>query len=589
MKTITIPGREIADRAALHRLLRAELALPEYYGENLDALHDALTERTEPLRVVIEDAGALEAALGRTYRGLLQVLTDCGAELCIREECAGMSAEEAKEQLKTLQRRLSAYSHASGLIYYDGVTTAPKGTAANRGQTLSVLGEELYRLAAGPETGALLETLAARAAELDASERRQVELLAKSSRELKKIPMEEYVEYQRLLVEADDVWHRAKETSDFALFAPLLERIFETNRRFAGYVAPEKAPYDYLLDKFEEGLTMERCDAFFAALRAHIVPLLQRVLEKPRPDSSMLRGRFPAAQQEKLSLRLMDVLGLDRAHVGLAATEHPFTASLGSHFDERITTHYYEEDFSFSMFSVIHEGGHALYDTGSADELAYTVLDGGVSMGIHESQSRFYENLLGRSAAFCEYLFPLLQEFFPEQLAGRTAGELYRAVNRAEPSLVRTEADELTYCLHVLVRYELEKRVMAGELTVRELPEAWNALYREYLGIEVPDDARGVLQDSHWSGGAVGYFPSYALGSAYGAQLLRKMRESVDVDGCLRRGELAPINAWLRERIWRHGCLYRPAELFERACGEPFDPTAFTDYLEEKYTALYGL
>jgi len=587
METILIPGREIADRAALHRFLKEALSFPDWYGGNLDALHDLLTERSEPLRLRIRDAKALEDALGDYYAALMEVLSDSGAEVETDETDADLT--QATAELAELQSKLSAYNHACALIWYDGVTGAPRGTAANRAQTLSVLSGELYRLSVGPETGALLETLEAHPEALDAHRARQVQLLGKEIRRMRKIPMEEYVAYQRLLAEADDVWHRAKETSDFALFAPLLEQIFETNRRFAGYTAPEKAPYDALLDEFEEGLTMARCDEFFAALRAHIVPLLQKVLEKPRPDNSILRGCFPAAQQEKLSLRLMDILGLDRAHVGLSATEHPFTTSLGSHFDERITTHYYEEDFSYSMYSVIHEGGHALYDTGSDDALAYTVLDGGVSEGIHESQSRFYENLLGRSEAFCDYLFPILRETFPEHMAGRTAGELFRAVNRAEPSLIRTEADELTYCLHIMVRYELEKRVIAGELGVRELPEAWNALYREYLGIEVPDDAHGVLQDSHWSGGAIGYFPSYALGSAYGAQLLRKMRESVDVDGCLRRGALGPINDWLRERIWRHGCLYRPAELFERAAGEPFDPTAYTDYLEEKYSALYGL
>ena len=500
-----------------------------------------------------------------------------------------MTLETAKTELRRLQEKLSAYHHALGLLYYDGATTAPKGTAANRGQTLGILSEEVYRLSTGPETVALLEYLDEQRESLDHKERRQVELLLKDIRMMQKIPMEEYVTYQRLLVEADDVWHRAKEQSDFALFEPVLEKIFATQKKFAGYCDPSKAPYDYWLDQYEEGLTMERCDAFFATLREHIVPLLQRVQSRPQLDNSILRGHFPKARQEQLSLRLMDIIGLDRDHVGLSTTEHPFTTSLGSHFDERITTHYYEEDFSYSMFSVIHEGGHAKYDTGSADELAYTVLDGGVSMGIHESQSRFFENILGRSRAFCEYLFPILQEIFPEHLAGRTAEEFYRAVNRAEPSLIRTEADELTYCLHVMIRYELEKQVMAGELTVHELPAAWNRLYKEYLGIDVPDDKRGVLQDSHWSGGSIGYFPSYALGSAYGAQYLKKMKETVDVDGCLRRGDFSPINDWLREHIWKYGSTYRPEQVFELAAGEPFDPTAFTSYLEEKFTELYQL
>ena len=499
-----------------------------------------------------------------------------------------MTLEEARVRLDALQKKRSAYDHALALISYDGVTTAPKGTAANRAQSMGVLSEELYRLNTGPETAELLGFLEESAAALDPRERRMVFLLGKNIRKMRAIPVEEYVAYQRLLVEADDVWHTAKERSDWPLFAPLLERIFEAVKRFANYCAPEKDPYDYWLNEFEEGTDRARCDVFFDALRAGIVPLLERVRSKPQPDCAVLQGYFPAGAQADFARCLMEIIGLDPDHVGLATTEHPFTTSLGSHLDERITTNYHTDDFTCSMFSVIHEGGHALYDTGSAEELAWTVLDGGVSMGIHESQSRFYENILGRSRAFCEYIFLAAAAYFPS-LRDYGPEAFYRAVNRAAPGPVRLEADELTYGLHIMVRYALEKRVMAGELAVADLPGEWNRLYKEYLGVDVPNDRRGVLQDSHWSGGAIGYFPSYALGSAYGAQLLRKMRESVAVDDCLRRGDFAPINAWLRERIWRHGCLYPPAALFERAVGEPFDPAVFINYLTEKYTDLYEL
>ena len=395
--------------------------------------------------------------------------------------------------------------------------------------------------------------------------------------------------YQQVLVEAEDVWHTAKETNDFASFCPLLEKIFETERRFAGYCAPEMHPYNYCLDKYEDGLTMEKCDAFFATLKSRLVPLIRRISEKPQLSDTCIHGDFDEGAQEKFSLDLMRLMGIDLNHCGLATTEHPFTTSLGSHHDVRITTNYDRENVSSSMFSVIHEGGHALYDLNSHDDYAYTLLDGGVSMGIHESQSRFYENLLGRSRKFLQRVFPLLSAAFPRQTEGYTAEDLYRAVNLVTPSLIRTEADEVTYCLHVMVRYELEKRVMSGELAVRDLPAEWNRLYKEYLGVDVPDDTHGVLQDSHWSGGGIGYFPSYALGSAYGAQLLKKMRETVDVDACLERGDLSPINAWNREHIWQHGCLYQPGELLENALGEPFDPSVYTTYLEEKYGELYQL
>lgn len=499
-----------------------------------------------------------------------------------------MTVTEAREALKTLQARMSAFEHATSLIYYDGATAAPKGTAANRGQTLAVLSEESYRLATGAETVELLEFLDANRGELDEAEQRQVFLLIKDIRSMRKIPMDEYVAYQRLLVEADDVWHTAKATSDFALFEPVLKQIFDTNVRFAGYIEPSKKPYDYWLGEYEDGLTMQACDGFFSAVRARLVPLIARVCRAPQVDDGVLRGTFPTAKQEELSLWLMKTIGLDLDHVGITTTEHPFTISFGSHFDERITTHYHEDDFSSSMFSVIHEGGHALYDTGSRSEYAYTAIDGGVSMGIHESQSRFYENILGRSRAFAEYAFPKLCELFPS-VAGYTAEDFYRAINRVQPSLIRTEADEVTYCLHVMVRYELEKAVMAGELAVHDLPGEWNRLYKEYLGVDVPDDRRGVLQDSHWSGGNVGYFPSYALGSAYGAQFLQKMRETVDVDGCIARGDFAPVNDWNRENIWQHGSLYTPDALLRRVLGAEFDPNVYLDYLEGKVRDVYGV
>lgn len=499
-----------------------------------------------------------------------------------------MTVNEARETLKKLQAKMSAYEHASAILYYDGATTAPKGTAANRGQTLSILTEESYKLATGAETVELLEFLDANKTDLSEEEQRQVFLLIKDIRNMKKIPMSEFVEYQRLLVEADDVWHTAKEKSDFALFEPILKSIFETHIRFAGYIAPEKKPYDYWLGEYEDGLTMDTCDEFFSAVRNRLVPLIERAASVPQVDTAVLEGYFPVEKQKILSEWLMETIGLDMDHVGLSTTEHPFTTSLGSHFDERITTHYHEDNFASSMFSVIHEGGHALYDTGCKAEYAYTAIDCGVSMGIHESQSRFYENILGRSRAFTAYVFPKLRELFPH-LTQYTAEDFYRAVNRVEPSLIRTEADEVTYCLHVMIRYELEKRVLKGELAVHDLPGEWNRMYKEYLGVDVPDDKRGVLQDSHWSGGNIGYFPSYALGSAYGAQFLKKMSETVDVEKCVGRGDFGPVNAWNKKNIWQHGSLYAPDTLLKRVLGGSFDPTIYLDYLESKVKDVYGV
>ena len=499
-----------------------------------------------------------------------------------------MNLTQAREQLLALQDRMSAYNHALSLISYDGETTAPSGTAANRAHTMGIFSDILYTLSTGEETVGLLEYLDEHRDELSAKERRMVYLLLKDIRFMQKIPKDEYVAYQRLVVESQDVWTRAKNASDFDAFAPYLEKIFAAQKRFAQLAAPEKDPYDYWLGEYETGLDQAKCDAFFARLRERLVPLIRRCQEAGQVSDACIKGDFDEARQEKLALWLMEVIGLDTAHVGLSTTEHPFTTSLGSHFDERITTHYYREDLSYSLFSVVHEGGHALYDTGSDDDLAYTVLDGGTSMGIHESQSRFVENILGRSRAFCAFVFPKLRELFPAEMDGYTWEDFYRAVNRVQPSLIRTEADEVTYSLHVMIRYELEKKLMHGELTVRELPAAWNQLYKEYLGIDVPDDKHGVLQDSHWSFGGIGYFPSYALGSAYGAQFLRKMKETVDVDACIARGDFAPVNAWNREHIWRYGSLLTAQEVLDRALGEPFNPDVYLDYLENKCRDVYG-
>jgi carboxypeptidase Taq len=255
----------------------------------------------------------------------------------------------------------------------------------------------------------------------------------------------------------------------------------------------------------------------------------------------------------------------------------------------RITTHYYEDAPTFSIYSTIHEGGHAIYELGCDDIYNYTFLSGGVSMGIHESQSRFFENIIGRSLPFVRHIFPRMQSLFPEQLGDVTAEQFYRAVNKAQPSLIRTEADELSYCLHVMVRYEMEKQLIAGTLAVTDVPKEWNRLYREYLGVEVPDDKNGCLQDSHWSGGSFGYFPSYALGSAYGAQMLHTMENDLgNIDEEISKNGVSNIKAWLGNRIHQHASLYKPGELLENVCGK-FDAQYYIDYLTKKFTELYQL
>ena len=495
---------------------------------------------------------------------------------------------EAIARLDEIEATVSAYSHAMGMLSLDAATAAPLGAAEGRGKTMAVLSKVVYDLAVSEESRELIEFLSAHADELDDNCRRRVEIQKKNRDQMVRVPQDEYIAFNVLLNKAEGIWRVAKQENDFAAFAPILEEVVAFNKKFAGYYDATKLPYDALLNEFEEGLTMETLDGFFAELRQVIVPLVKAIAEKEQPNTDFLNQSYPIEQQKKLAKYLMEVIGLDSNVCTITESEHPFTLGFNTS-DVRITTHYHEYNPTFSVFSTIHEGGHALYDLGVNPEYDGTCLGGGASMGIHESQSRFYENLIGRSLEFIELIFPKMQEIFPDQLKDVTAYDLFRAVNKAEPSLIRTESDELTYALHIMVRYEVEKQLMDGSLEVKDVPAEWNRLYKEYLGVDVPSDSEGCLQDSHWSGGSIGYFPSYALGSAYGAQMKRVMEADIGpISAYIAKGDIAPITAWLREHIHRFGNFKKPAAIFEDACGK-FDPKYFAEYLTEKYSKIYGL
>lgn len=498
------------------------------------------------------------------------------------------TVEQAIAALDKHQQTMAAYNHALGVLYHDGSTAAPKDSWQGRSQTMGIMSEITYELSTKPEIAEMLSYLEEHTDVLTPMQRRQVEVLRKGYDQMHKIPAEEYVAYSVLVNDAENIWAKAKNENDFAAFAPYLEKIVSYNRKFAGYYNPEMAPYDALLNEYEEGMNTKTLDAFFSQLRETIVPLIGKIQSTEPIDDSFLYKIYPVEAQRKLSDYLMEVMGLNRNHCGIAESEHPYTTNFNNK-DVRITTHYYENNLASSMYSVIHEGGHALYELGADDCYNFTNLSGGVSMGIHESQSRFYENLIGRSRAFVYAVFPKIKELFPEQLDGVDAEMFYKAVNKAEPSLIRTEADELTYCNHIMIRYEIEKQLIAGTLAVADVPAEWNRLYKEYLGVDVPNDAKGCLQDTHWAGGMLGYFPSYALGSAYGAQMIAKMEEDLgDVYADVAKGDLSRVTAWLKEKIHCHASFRKPGELFESVCGK-FDAKYYTDYLTKKYTQLYEL
>lgn len=499
-----------------------------------------------------------------------------------------MTTNEALEKLAAYEKASFALNHAMGLLYYDGATIAPKGSAGVRGLSLGELSRMNYELTIHPETLEVLETLRADLDALDPVTQRKVTELYRDYERTRRIPVEDFVAYQRLCSDADDVWHDAKANNDFALFEPYLQKMFDMSKKIALYMEPEKNPYETMLDTYERGLTIEMCDAFFATLRERLVPLIQKVTaHADRVDDRPFAQNFAVEKQREFSSYVMDVMGIDKNHCIIGETEHPFTTNF-SKYDVRITTHYHEDMFASSLYSVVHEGGHALYELHTGDELLYSSLGTGVSMAIHESQSRFYENIIGRSRAFCSVIYPWLKEKFAPQLDAVSEEEFYRMINKSECSLIRTEADELTYCLHIMVRYELEKKMFEGSITAKDLPGEWRKLYREYLGIEVPTDREGVLQDSHWANGNIGYFPSYAIGSAYGAQYLLEMSKDFDVDAAVRGGEMQKINDWFEARIWKFGCMKDPVALFESVCGK-FDPERYIEYLEKKFTEIYDL
>ena len=498
-----------------------------------------------------------------------------------------MTLNEAIEKLNELEKASYALNHAQSILYVDGDTAAPKNSWKGRGLALGYLGELVYKQLVNPETGEVLETILQHREETDETTFRRAEVMKESYDNLHVLPIEEYVAWQQLTNESNAVWHDAKEKSDWAMFSPYLEKILAGRRRFAALKDSSKPAYDVLLDEYEKGATMEMLDPFFRILREELTPVIQAVAARKKPVPAFMTGPWPVEKQRLFSAKIMALEGLDPLNCTLGETEHPFTSGTNK-WDVRITTHYHEEDPFSSMFSVIHEGGHALYELNVQDDLQFTCLSGRVSMGVHESQSRFYENLIARSRAFCTPLLKILREVFPEQVKNVTEEDLYSAVNLAGPSLIRTEADELTYAQHVMIRYELEKAMVSGDLQVKDLPGEWNRLYKEVLGVEVPDDRHGVLQDSHWSSGSLGYFPSYALGSAYGVQMLQQMEKDLDVWTTVEQGDLAPVTAWLAERIHQYGSLKKPQELLPAAMGGPLDATVYTGYLKKKFSELYG-
>ena len=411
--------------------------------------------------------------------------------------------------------------------------------------------------------------------------------LKKNYNQIKNIPEDKYREFMMAAPISGAAWEEAKEKNDFSIYEPHLEKMVQFSREFAEYYGYKDNKYDALLNIYEPGMTVKKLDKIFGELRDGILEILEYIKKSNKIiKRDVLKGKFSIEKQRELSKELLKLIKFDMEAGRLDESMHPFTTNFWNK-DVRVTTHYYEEDLMSNIFSIIHEGGHGLYEQHIDDKLVGTGLGAGVSMGIHESQSRFYENIVGRSKEFLGVILSLIKEKFPE-LNNVSLNEFYEAVNYVEPSLIRTEADELTYSLHIIIRYEIEKQLINGKIEVKDLPKIWNEKYIEYLGIEPKNDSEGVLQDVHWSDGSFGYFPSYALGNIYGGQLLNTLlKENKNAIIDLKNGDISFINEWLKDKIHKYGCLYEPEQLIINATGEKVSTKYYLSYLKKKYMKIY--
>ena len=501
-----------------------------------------------------------------------------------------MNLEESRQEFAKIQKRIASINYATDLLFLDGETVAPPKSSSNRVTTIEILTEELYNLQFGKEITDVVEYLLENESELSLVERRSLLVQKRLADRLNCVPKEDFVRYQSLITSARNAWHIAYEEEDYDILCPHLEQVFGKVREFATQYNSEINPYDYCLKEHAPSTDTDLYDRMFDGIRKEIVPLLREIVDKPPVDTSCLIGDYSAAKQEALSKYIMEIIGLDLDRVGFATSEHPFAKRLGSHFDMRITTKYSRKDFTFSLYTVLFGCGYALAEMGQGDDLAFTFADGSASIGIMSGQTSFYEHIIGRSRAFINYIYPKLKVLFPASMRSSAPEDLYLAVNKVSAGPIRIGADEVSSNLHILIRYELEKALMNKDLSFKDLPDAWNEKYREYLGVDVEDPSHGVLQDVLWADGAIGYLPTAVLGNACSAIMIEKMSKEIDIDKCINEGNISAINQWNREHVWKLIGLYDGNEVLKKGLGvNHIDSTSHIEYLKKKYGEIYNL
>ncbi len=491
------------------------------------------------------------------------------------------------DRFKELQKKQKAYQLVLGIASWDSNTEAPKACFPYRSEMLSLISGEYYALSTSEEYQEIVNALHQDPEDLSEIQKKEIRKAKKDIDKILPIPREDYVEYSRLVNLSQREWEEAKAKDDYDHFKPYLEKIIGFRKKMAHQRDPDAHPYNVFLDDFEEGMDMEKYDGFFRIVKEEIAPFAKEVLAvKDEKPPEFMVATYPRDKQKQFVEYLMDVLAFDKNRGLLKESVHPFTWNTHSK-DVRFTVRYLENYLFSSVFAAIHELGHALYEQQVDEMFDMTNLKSGASMGMHESQSRFYENVVGRSLPFWEAHLPKLKKLFPRQLKGVDAEEFFRAANRVDETFIRVEADELTYPLHILIRYEIERMIFEGQIDVDDLPAIWNKKMKQYLNLDVEKPSQGILQDVHWSTGMFGYFPTYALGSAYAAQIYYTIKEELDFERLVREDDIAEINRFLKEKVHCYGKSKTPEEILVALTGEPFNPQYYARYLKEKYRDIY--
>ncbi|WP_454995518.1 carboxypeptidase M32 [Bulleidia extructa] len=497
-----------------------------------------------------------------------------------------MTKEELLKNYQDWRFSCSAYEMALAIIGIDKQTVAPSAGASYRDSRTAYLAGVAFEKRNDPKMKEIMEALLKE--DLDETFRKEVEMELKEIKKYQAVPQDFYVAHYERSDASYDAWLKAKKEENFEKFKPYIQGIIEDQKTLISYRDSQKEVYHQLLNDHENEVSIEFYDEFFATIKKELVPLIQKLQAAKQPDTSFLEKEYPIAKQKEFMEEVLKYIHYTKDWGYQNESEHPFTTGICEN-DLRTTTKYLINNPVSSVLSTVHECGHAYFEHNVHPKFDGTILAKNIKMGIHESQSRLLENYLGRSEAFWQYLYPKFQEIFPEQLKEVPLKQFIWAINRVKPSLVRTEADEVTYPLHILIRYELEKEIFSNRLNVDELEQAWNAKYQEYLGIHADKPSEGILQDVHWSGDGYGYFPTYALGSAISAQIFHTMEQQIDVTEALRTGHFEIIMNWLKENVHQYGASLSFQEILEKCTGERFNIQYYIDYLKIKFNHLYDL